>query len=290
MAKIAVIGIVGESVFLRVPHHQAVGETAHATSIHRELGGKGYNQAVAAARFGAEVSFLGAIHNSDLNSYTEYTVREGIAPTFATKDEPSPYGVIVTDSTGDNRVTVYAGAELSPEDVLEYREMIATADVLLINNEVPEAVNVAAVRIAKENGVTVILNPAPARPVCDYLMENVDLFTPNEHELAALGDVKNAVVTLGGDGSMTLYDGVRYPAVSFGEVVDTTGAGDTFSGVLAAIIAKRGGLSRDSLPGLSLECMVAGAAASIEVTRRYVMPAIPDRDEVYARLSRDDIQ
>ena len=285
MTRVAVIGIVGESVFLTVPHHQAVGETAHATSIYRELGGKGYNQAVAAARFGAEVSFLGAVAEADIPTVTAHAVSEGMTPVLIGKSEASPYGVIVTDSTGDNRVTVYSGAALTALDVEKYREMIEKADVLLINNEVPAEVNDAAVKIAKANGVTVIMNPAPIREISDYLKENVDLFTPNEHEREMLAGFKNVIVTLGEKGVATVYDGKTCPAIKV-SAVDTTGAGDTFSGVLAVLVGERGGISGDSLPDLTAECKIASAAASLEVTRRYVMPAIPTRAETLEFLGK----
>lgn len=285
MIRVAVIGIVGESVFLTVPRHQAVGETAHATSIYRELGGKGYNQAVAAARFGADVSFLGAVAESDVPAVTAHAVGEGITPVLIGKDEASPYGVIVTDSTGDNRVTVYSGAALTPPDVEKYREMIEKADVLLINNEVPPEVNDAAVRIAKASGVTVIMNPAPIREISDYLKENVDLFTPNEHEREMLAGLENVIVTLGEKGVATVYDGKTHPAIKV-SAIDTTGAGDTFSGVLSVLIGEHGGISRNELPDLSRECRIASVAASLEVTRRYVMPAIPTREEALDFLSK----
>lgn len=271
MSKIAVIGLVGESVFMTVERHQAVGETASASSIHREWGGKGYNQAVAAARFGADVAFLGAVAKSDIAELRALAAEDGIKAILVGGDIPSAYGVIVTDSTGDNRVTVYGGAALTTQDVELFKEEIETADILLINNEVPEEVNVAAAKIAKECGVMVILNPAPVRSICPYLAENVDLFTPNEHEAVAISECKNTVTTLGAKGALIGATGELIPAIDAGEAIDTTGAGDTFSGTLAAALAE-GTMLRSA-------CRVANAAAAIEVTRRYVMPAIPNRAE-----------
>ena len=292
MPKIAVIGIIGESVFLTVDKHQAVGETAHASSIHRELGGKGYNQAVAAARFGAEVSFLTAISRDDELAVRKVADEDGIKLTLATGDTPSPYGVIVTDSTGDNRVTVYGGAQLTVDDVEKYRESIKEADVLLINNEVPEAVNIRACEIARESDTRILLNPAPLRPISEYLLDSVDLFTPNEHECEALVGMKNVIVTIGKDGSKTLWDDRVHPTVRIDRVVDTTGAGDTYSGVLAALIGERvesGELGAgDSLSTLDMTNIirVANAAASLEVTRQFVLPAIPNRREVMDLLNK----
>lgn len=277
MTRIAVIGLVGESVFLTLERHHEVGETAHATDIHREWGGKGYNQAVAAARFGAEVAFLGAACRCDADAIRRAAAADGIKAYVAEKDTPTAYGVITTDKSGGNRVTVYGGAALSVADVDAFAAEISSADVLLINNEVPEDVNVKAVGIAKAGGAKVIYNPAPVREICKYLLANTDIFTPNEHEAEALGEMDNAIITVGAEGCMVKWLGVRIPTVSVPQVVDTTGAGDTFSGVLSVMLAE----------GRDIEecCRYANAAASLEVTKKYVMPAIPKRCEVEKFLS-----
>ncbi len=272
MSKVAVIGLVGESVFMRVEKHQAVGETAHAESIYREYGGKGYNQAVAAARYGAAVSFLCAVHNSDVPTIKSAGEREGISMYAIGKDVPSPYGVIVTDSTGDNRVTVYRGSELSACDTDGFRAEIESADVLLINNEVPEEVNLAAAEIAKAAGKLVILNPAPVRSISEELLTYIDIFTPNEYEASAISDRDNMIVTMGGDGCYIKWLDKTVSAFDIGTPTDTTGAGDTFSGVLAASLA----VGSDVLS--AVRC--AQAASAIEVGRNYVMPAIPNREEI----------
>lgn len=279
MSRIAVIGLVGESVFLSVDRHQAVGETAHATSIHREWGGKGYNQAVAAARYGADVSFLGAASARDADAIVSAALADGVRAVIIEKPEATAYGVIVTDKTGDNRVTVYGGASLAADDVDAFRKEIENADILIINNEVAEDVNVAAVKIAKAAGVRVIYNPAPMRRICEYLCANTDIFTPNEHEAEEISAFENAIVTLGDKGCLIKWTGANLPAMKVDKVVDTTGAGDTFTGVLAASMAE-GCDAYDA-------CRAAIAASSIEVTRRFVMPAIPYRREVEDALSQE---
>ena len=279
MSKIAVIGLVGESVFLTVDKHQAVGETAHATSIHREWGGKGYNQAVAAARYGASVAFLGAASTSDTEAIKRAAGEDNIRAYIAGKSDATAYGVIVTDATGDNRVTVYGGAALEAWDVEGFAEEIAGADILLINNEVPEAVNVRAVEIARSAGTRVIYNPAPVRPICDYLLTNTDIFTPNEHEYAAVADFKNCIVTLGSEGCLIKWLDEKFPAFALGEAVDTTGAGDTFNGVLAAALA-------EGCDAVSAS-VNASAAAALEVTKSFVMPAIPKRKEIEKIIEKD---
>lgn len=278
MSKIAVIGLVGESVFLTLDRHQAVGETAHATSIHREWGGKGYNQAVAAARFGSEVAFLGAVCECDARTVERAAAGEGMTPVIMGKDTPTAYGVIATDSTGDNRVTVYGGAVLSAADVDVFRTHIEACDVLLLNNEVPEDVNLAAAKIARASGKIIIMNPAPIREICKELLSYIDIFTPNEHEREALGDLRNVVVTLGGEGALIKWLGVKIAAPDIESVVDTTGAGDTFNGVLASML----GDGED----ITSSTRLAVAAASLEVTKRHVMPAIPSRREVMTFIEK----
>ena len=279
MSKIAVIGIVGNSVFLPVERFHVGGETVEASDVHFEPGGKGFNQAVAAARFGAEVAFLGAVGGDFFESADSFLKNEGIRSCLALKrDKKTAFAAIVTEASGANRVTVYQGAELSPEDVLGFADEIQSADILLLNNEVPEAVNLEAVRIARAAGVFVILNPAPARATDSYILDTVDLFTPNEHETLGLEDKKNVIVTLGKRGSRDSECGEIIPPFDFGSAVDTTGAGDTFSGVLAAALAE--GANRRAAIRL------ATAASSLGVTRKYAVSSIPDRDEIFEKLQK----
>ena len=278
MSKIAVIGIAGESVFLSVDRFGKTGETVQATDYHNELGGKGFNQAIATARYGAEVSFLCACYQDDVQRFTEIAERNGIKSCFVGKRERSPYAVITTDKNGDNRVLVYRGAELDEKDVDLFANEIKTADILLINNEVPICVNERAVRIAKENGVKVLLNPAPTRKYNKEFLEKIDLFTPNEHEIDGLEDYRNAIITLGNKGCFIKSEDKLIPAEKVKTVVDTTGAGDTFNGVLAASLAN----------GLDLltACKSANVASAIKVTRKYILDSIPTREEIENYLER----
>ena len=272
MSKIAVIGIAGESVFLTVDGFGKVGETTVAKSYHCELGGKGFNQAVAAARYGAEVSFLCAVYSEDVERFSEVSERCGIDAHFVGKEDRSPYAVITTDESGDNCVCVYRGAVLDVSCVEGFSRQIASADVLLINNEVPTDVNEEAVKIAKANGVKVILNPAPAREYKDEFLDSVDLFTPNEHETCGLEKYKNVIVTLGNKGCLIRSTEEVIPAARSEKVVDTTGAGDTFSGVLAACLAEKMDVREASIR--------ANVAAAIKVGRKYILDSIPTRKEI----------
>lgn len=271
MSKIAVIGLVGNSVFLQVPHFHNGGETIHADGCHMEWGGKGFNQAVAAARQGAEVSFLGACAECDMTAICEVAAQEGMSVTLCCGDDPgklTSYAAILTDPSGENRVTVYRGQELRLCDVEKFAPCISAADILLLNNEVPVEVNVQAAEIAKSHGVKIIYNPAPARNLPDRLKRVVDVFTPNEFEAKDLGIVDaEVVVTLGGQGCRIRSTDEVIPAMPDVAPVDTTGAGDVFNGVLAVRLAEGA-----SLPEA---CAAANAAAGKSVAVRYVLPSIP---------------
>ena len=272
MSKIAVIGIAGESVFLSVDEFGVTGETTVAYSYHNELGGKGFNQAVAVARYGAEVCFLGACYQDDKEKFSTIAESRGVKPFFASKQERSPYAVITTDKQGDNKVCVYRGAELTVDDLVCFAEEIKTADILLLNNEVPVSVNEKAVEIAKKNGVKVILNPAPTRKYNKDFLNKIDLFTPNEHETDGLESYQNVIVTLGEKGCLIRKTGTIIPAVKAEKVVDTTGAGDTFNGVLVACLAEDSDIER--------ACKKANIASGIKVTRKYILDSIPDREKI----------
>lgn len=268
MNRVAVIGLAGQSAFMGVERFHTGGETIVAKDFHLEFGGKGFNQAVAAARHGASVSFLGAIGIGDLDALGKLCKKEKIKPFLAPKDCHSAFASIITDDSGDTRVTVAPGrAVLEREDLALFMGEIESADVLLLTNETPREINEEAIRAAKKRGVYVILNPAPYRDLGQSVLRETDLFTPNESENRGLEAAKEVVVTLGGDGCRLASSGRRYCAKSFGRAVDTTGAGDTFNGVLAATIAKGG----------KLEAAIEAAleAAGKSVTRRYVLDAIP---------------
>ena len=280
-ARIAVIGLVGKTIFMEVPRFHTGGETIHATGLHEEWGGKGFNQAIAAARQDAAVSFLGAASAADAKAITEFCRAEGVTAKICVKRQPTACAAILTDGTGETRVTVYPGAQLSAKDVDGFAGSIATADFLLLNNEVPEEVNLAAAEIAVQYGVKIIFNPAPARKLPKKILEAVSIFTPNEFEEKGLEDglqggsgvppLQNyeVVTTLGAKGCRIRSTGEVIPAPAV-EAVDSTGAGDTFNAVLAIRLAE----------GESLHdaCVAANAAAAQSVAVRYVLPSLPYRN------------
>ena len=279
MNRVAVIGMAGQTAFFKVDRLQEPGETAHASALHTELGGKGFNQAVAAARSGAEVSFLACAGRDCITKIRALLEQENIKPFLVPRDEPSAFAAVETDPEGANRVTVYPGPGLRVEDLDPFREEIARCDVLVLGNEVPESVNLLAASIAKEHGVFVLLNPAPVRPIPSELTDRTDLFTPNELETQGLEEAKNVLTTMGGNGCRLRTGSFRieFSACPF-NAADTTGAGDVFNGALAYGIAN-GLTPAEAIP-------FAHAAAALSVTRPYVLPAIPFRAETEACLER----
>ena len=267
MNKIAVIGMAGNSAFMSVEKFHTAGETVAAKAIHFEPGGKGFNQAVAAARFGASVSFLCAVGTEYRADIESFLVQDQIKPVLVQKQASTAFATILTDARGANQVTVYQGPKLEVSDVALFEQDIREADILLLNNEVPLEVNEKALEIAKSSNTYVIYNPAPSVPLPERMISMTDLFTPNEHEREGLEQAENMIVTLGAKGCLLRSTGEILPAIRQEKVVDTTGAGDTFNGVLAACLAA--GESQMSA------VKTAMAAAGLSVTRKYAATAIP---------------
>ena len=298
--KITVLGLCGNSVFMAVDHFHVPGETVQALELYAEPGGKGYNQAVAAARLGGKVSFLTCIGSDpDGRACMEFLEKEGVTPLPQVDPQtPSAYACILTDKEGENRVTVFRGAadHLTPEFIRDQEAAIAGSDMLLLNNEYPQSCNEAALALAKKHGVPVIYNPAPARAVPDAFLQDCYLVTPNLSETAALlgqqerelsrlpglfrkKGIQRAVVTLGGDGALLVSPegDLHFPACRT-RAVDTTGAGDTFTAALAVAV----------LQGRSLSDSVqwASNAAALSVARNYVMPGLPTREMLEANFQK----
>jgi len=299
--QIAVLGLFGQSVFMNVDHFHTPGETIHALGLYSEPGGKGYNQAVAAQRLGAQVNFYGCGGMDDsCETCISFLNREGITHYIQrTEASASSYACILTDKRGENRVTVYRGAadNFAPDYLWEHEQELAKMDVILINYEYPQTVNEAALDIALRHDVKVILNPAPARAMDSEWAKRCWLVTPNEPEAAALlgisqnVDIKilaqafidqgfnRAVVTLGGQGALLIEDGHahHYPGLK-ASPVDTTGAGDTFNAALAVAVGQGAQLSD------AIEFAMNAAALSIE--HKYVMPGLPTLTEMKQRYRR----
>ncbi|MCK9537175.1 MAG: ribokinase [Bacilli bacterium] len=292
--RIVVIGLSGQSAFMKVDHFHNRGETLKATRIYFEPGGKGYNQAVSASRLGGEVYFISAIGNDDYGRLCEERLlREGVIPCLIKKEDTNTaFAVILTDKNGENQVTVYRGASdmLSASDIEKYESIISTAGVLLIQLETPIAVNKKAVEIADKYKILTILNPAPPYDFNFGMISENTILTPNEFETRTIFGLQSSdelstinaliqerkkgkfIVTAGRKGCL-VYDNniVSIPAIKV-KVSDTTGAGDVFNGALAVAIA-----SGDTLIEASKFAVIA---SGLSVTKNYVLNSIPYRKEV----------
>ncbi len=185
--KIAVIGSYGVGLSMRVPRMPDAGETLTGGTFEVGPGGKGSNQAIGAARLGADVRFLTAIGADDYGrAARELWADEGVDASRVVEliDAPTMAGFIMVEPSGENRIAIAPGAldRLSESDVEAFRDEIAQADVVLVSMEIPMGAVVAALRIGRELGVTTILNPAPAQPLPDDALKNVDIITPNQTE------------------------------------------------------------------------------------------------------------
>jgi ribokinase len=303
--RIVVVGSVNTDLIVRMPRLPRPGETVIGGTFDLAAGGKGANQAIAAARAGADVALVGRIGEDDFGRRSlAGFARDGIDTRFVSVDRKAASGVafIVVDRRGQNSIAVASGANarLSPADVRAARSAIVAADLLLLQLEVPLPTVRAAIEIAFKAGVRILLNPAPARPLDGTLLRRVSVLTPNEPEAAALAGIpvrfgrgaaqasgilrrKGAAavaVTLGGrgayfdDGSASGFiPGFRV------EAVDATAAGDVFSGALAVALADGRSFGESA--------RFANAAAAISVTRPGAQPSAPKRSEIEALLRNE---
>lgn len=286
------------------PHRPAPGETIKGSSFAIAPGGKGFNQAVAASRAGAQSSMLGRLGSDTFgDAFMDALASEGIEASAVERDAEMGTGVglPVVSSDGDNSIIIIPRAnDLADENfVNRHAKLIQSSDVLLLQLELPISGAVAAARIAKEAGVRVVLTPAPAAPL-DQFVGLIDVLVPNQLEAAALaGEIDSIqkqadylmkelgcsgiVITLGSKGAY-VSDGIsseeiRAPAVS---TVDTIGAGDTLCGYLSARLAMG-----DDLFDAARHAVFA---ASISVTRRGAALAAPHAEEVATYMSKQPVE
>jgi ribokinase len=299
--EIVVVGSANTDMVIKMDRIPGPGETVIGREFVMAPGGKGANQAVAAARLGADVTFVARLGTDTFgdNALAGYE-REGIDTSYIVRDPEAASGValIFVDDAGENSIAVASGANarLTPHDVECAREAVVGAHVLLVQLEVPlEAVS-RAVELAYDAGVPVILNPAPARQIPSCLLSKVAIVTPNEHEIKVVvseGDrerslarileagVHTVLVTLGARGVLwaTGKQQTRVPAFPV-QAIDTTAAGDAFNGGLAYAL------------GSGMEAgeaiRYASAVAAIAVTRMGAQPSLPTQAEVQAFLQQAD--
>ena len=269
------------------------------------VGGKGCNQAIAAARLGAEVAFVGCVGDDALGEMIRQALaRDGVdaGHLHTTSDEGTAIGMPVVDDSGENSIVMAprANMRLTPEDVEAASTLIKQADVLLLQGEIPMDASLAAARIARGDGATVILNAAPAGPFPSALLALTDVLVVNEFEAAALAEDPAAaaasdwpalarkllrlgpravIITLGDQGAC-LNDGASEASLAAHAVtaVDPTGAGEAFSGAVAAEHA-RGAPQTDAV-------RQANAAGALAVTVTGAEPALPRRAAVERLLAQ----
>lgn len=288
---ILTIGSYGAGITVTMPRIPDAGETMGGAGIAIGHGGKSSNQAVAAARQGAQVEIVSTLGpDSFAESARQLWQSEGIAHDLVKTDEAATMaGIIMVEPSGENRIAIAPGAldNLTPHDIDERIAAIERADVVVVCLEVPAPTIEHAIKRAKELGKTVILNPAPAAELGQDAIAAVDYFIPNSSEYAfyrGLGYEPPAgqvcILTRGGDG-VTIRRGAEeegVPPLPQTDVVDTTGAGDTFVGTFAAAI--------DSGLDVTAAAERAVVASSLCVTRAEVIPSIPTSSEVDQALAR----
>jgi ribokinase len=298
--KVLVIGSINMDLVTKTPQVPRIGETLMGESFFTIPGGKGANQAVAASRLGAEVTLIGCVGNDAFGrQLVEGLTNEGINMSNVKPVTHSATGIAsITLANGDNSIIVVPGAnyEVTPEYVKNYEDVIAGSDILLLQLEIPLESVKEAVSIAKKHNVKVILNPAPIQALPKDLVEQVDYFTPNEHEQELLltssewtdqelQSIKSKCIVTKGSKGVTLYhNGVEKEIPSFQvDVVDTTGAGDSFNGALALSLSE----------GISLEesCKFANAVGALSVTKLGAQGGMPTRKEIEEFLTvRKDVE
>lgn len=306
MAYIVVVGSANVDFVVQTPHIPHPGETVLGRDFVMAMGGKGANQAVGAARLGGDVTFVACIGQDVFGDQCLAAYEaEGVNTAFVTRDADEATGValIAVDAAGENSITVASGANmrLAPKHVEAAASMFQGADVLVMQLEVPLETVQRAAQLARQYGVKVLLNPAPAQPLPPTLLQLVDVLTPNRIELAQLLGVSeaevnmlsdenlakrtlglgpsSAVITLGAQGALA--------AGSWGWVrvepfvvtpVDTTAAGDAFNAGLAVALGRGDALDR--------AVHYANACGALATTRVGAQPSLPYVSDVEQLIGR----
>ncbi|BCV20295.1 ribokinase [Moorella sp. Hama-1] len=296
--SIVVVGSLNMDLVVSVPRRPRTGETVLGSDVRFVGGGKGANQAIAAARLNGRVHMVGKVGDDPFGSILKANLEAAGVVTDGVQVEKgvsSGVAFITIDEGGDNQIIVSPGANsrLTPENVRAHASFIKKARVLMLQLEIPLPTVLEAARVAQEGGVTVILDPAPARPVPPELLRMVDFLTPNEHEAAALSgqtikDIKSAKVAA----ARLIRNGCRQVLIKLGaqgvifasgnhfehvpafpvQTVDTTAAGDAFGAGFAVSLMEQG----DVYQALNF----ASAVGALTATKPGAQPSLPYRKEV----------
>ena len=299
---ILVVGSSNIDLVVSVDRLPGRGETVLGSRFAQSFGGKGANQAIAAARAGADVAFLSKL-GADANGLLieRHLAEQALLRPILLRDAEFPTGVamILVDHSGENQIAVVPGSNgrLTPADLRQHRELIAGARVLLLQMEIPRETVFEALRLGRECGLTTILNPAPAAPLPSDLLRLIDILTPNESEAQALTGsadpaeaariltdrgVGTVVVTCGANGAFlaTGNDVTHIPGFLV-ETIDSTGAGDAFNGAVACAVAE----------GVPIKSAIvrANAAGALATTGRGAQESMPTKDDI-EQLCRSGIR
>lgn len=298
MKRILVIGSSNTDMVIKTDHFPAPGETILGGKFLMNAGGKGANQAVAAARLGGLVTFVGKIGNDIFGKQAVSQLKaEGINIDYVSVDQENPSGValITVDQKGENSIVVASGSNgtLSMEDVNKTIEEIDRSEFILLQLEIPVPTVEYIAKLASQKQKKVILNPAPASALSDELLKHLFIITPNETEAELLTGIKitdeksaleaatflhkkgveNVIITMGAAGSFFLHNGqsgiIEAPKVT---AIDSTAAGDTFNGALVVALSE----GKTIIEAISF----ANKAAAISVTRIGAQSSVPYRVEL----------
>ena len=296
--KVVVVGSFMMDLVIKAERRPQKGETLIGQQFGMFGGGKGNNQAIAAARLGGDVTMVGRLGMDSFgDKLMDALVEEGVEIRFIVRDAEVGIGVgsPVIDADGDNSIIIVprANMRLSAADVDRAASAISDSDVLLLQLEVPIAASQRAAEIAKSSGTKVILNPAPAQDLPDSFLAQVDILTPNQVEAELLSGVEvsdsegaeraarilldrgvsAAILTLGEGGALLFKDGLTTSIPAYRvNVVDTTAAGDAFCGALATALA-RGEALEDAV-------VFANAAGALAVTVLGAAPSMPTAQQI----------
>ena len=296
--QVTVVGSFLVGLTLRAERFPASGETVIAGDFDRGPGGKGSNQAVQAARLGADVEFVGAIGDDELGEMAlKLFAAEGIGTSYLrrTAQLNTGLGFIILDRRGENRILIDPGAtgSFSVDDLRAARDRIDSSDVVITQLEIPVETAAAAMETAHVAGARTILNPAPARELPPAMLSDIDVLTPNQVEARMLAGldaqdpkddldvcdllldrgVQCVILTRGAEGATIVRrDGHEHVEPFPVDVVDSTGAGDAFNGALAASLA--GGQH------LTVSARRAAAAGALACTKLGVIPSLPNSADI----------
>lgn len=305
MPEILVVGSLNADLVVRTPRFPQPGETISGDDLQVIPGGKGANQAVAAARLGANVSMLGRVGRDNFGDFLLDNLKSNNVDIKLVQRDDASTGTatIIIDSNGQNSIVLSPGAngKVSSSDVASSPLSTAsfpTFDLLLLQLEIPTPTVYSAASLAKQNGVRVILNPAPAKELPDELISLVDFIIPNETELSLLSGMEikdipsaeqaawkllergaqNVIVTLGNKGALIVNKETSKQVNSYPvDVVDTTAAGDAFIGGFASVL--------DSVNSLADAVQYSCACGALACTKFGAQPSLPTKEEVERFIS-----